>query len=261
MTISRERISEEITKSIAEAKSVVEYFKLMTETEVIYNIAPEFLGMETRFHDNRGSHYGESVYQHTLDVAGRLSFYNSNETEKLIMTLAAYFHDVGKMLTVKTENNKTSFLTHDEVGAKLAGYRLRALRFPSEIVRPVTKLIALHMKLNEMSRISNPLPKKQFARMLVFDFNGDYLFKPGNMNQLMALCSADQNDQLCFPHHFGFAQPLITGKDIETVEPKNIRGDLLKQMYFLQLSQDLTKEELQKRLNGEAHNILEGRRD
>jgi len=293
--VSRDRVGEEMVKSILEAKSIADFFRTMTETKVIYKIAPEFSGMETTFHDNRGSHYGESVYQHTLDFAGRLHFGSiGNKEEKLIFALVAYFHDVGKITTIKNKGGKISFLGHEDTSAKLAEIRLTALRIPSEIIRPVVKLISLHMKLNEMSNTSNPLPKKQFAKMLAFDFDGTFIStrtSEAGLIQLIQLCSADQNRQLCFPRNFSFAAPLMTGEDVMPARitivpevtgicddpsdkcfgqkiiitpavtepaPAKIRGTLLKKLYSLQLSKDLDKAGLQKYLNSEANNVWSG---
>lgn len=301
MPISRERIGDEIVKSISEAKSIADYFRFMTETKAIYAITPEFIGMETTFHGNNGSHYGESVYQHILDVSTRLEprLKSVSKEEKVILTLATYFHDIGKMLTVKNEGGRISFLGHEDVSTKITEYRLNTLvgGFPKgkRLIRPAVKLISLHMKLNEMARNGPTLPRKQFARMFVFDFNGNYVQEQGNLSQLMALCEADQNGPLYFAHdshgYFTFDQPIIKGEEAKAARitlkpavtgicndiadpqfgqkiviepaitapaPDRIRGDLIKQMWWLQLSQNLDRAELKKRLNGEANNIVDG---
>ncbi|MBO1736695.1 HDIG domain-containing protein, partial [Barnesiella sp. GGCC_0306] len=55
--------------------------------------------------------------------------------------LAALLHDIGKPSTRKFEpGGKVSFHHHDIVGAKMARKRLKALIYPSQVVKEVSKL-------------------------------------------------------------------------------------------------------------------------
>ena len=63
--------------------------------------------------------------------------------------LAALLHDVGKPATRRFEpGGKVSFHHHDVVGAKLVRKRLKALAYPSQIVKDVSKLVELHLRFH-----------------------------------------------------------------------------------------------------------------
>ena len=82
----------------------------------------------------------------------------------LISRLAALLHDIGKPATRRFESGgKVSFHHHDVVGAKLVRKRLTALRFPTEVVRAVSDLVALHLRFHGYGqhlgeRGSGPIP-------------------------------------------------------------------------------------------------------
>ena len=67
----------------------------------------------------------------------------------LVLRLAALMHDVGKPKTRRFEaGGGVSFHHHEVVGAKLTRKRLKALRYPNEIVDDVTLLVELHLRFH-----------------------------------------------------------------------------------------------------------------
>jgi poly(A) polymerase len=59
------------------------------------------------------------------------------------------FHDIGKPRTKKFEGGgKVSFHHHDVVGAKMTKKRLTELRFSSDEVKAVAKLVELHLRFH-----------------------------------------------------------------------------------------------------------------
>jgi poly(A) polymerase len=61
--------------------------------------------------------------------------------------LAALMHDIGKPATKRVESGGVvSFYHHDVVGAKLAGKRLKALRFDNDTIAAVARLTELHLR-------------------------------------------------------------------------------------------------------------------
>ncbi|MFA7266926.1 MAG: HDIG domain-containing metalloprotein, partial [Candidatus Nanopelagicales bacterium] len=70
----------------------------------------------------------------------------------LVLRLAALLHDIGKPKTRRFEaNGGVSFHHHEVVGAKLARKRLKALRYPNEVVDQVTLLVELHLRFHGYS--------------------------------------------------------------------------------------------------------------
>jgi poly(A) polymerase len=62
--------------------------------------------------------------------------------------LAALFHDIGKPKTRSFGEGGVSFHHHEVVGARMTEERMRALRFPNELVEDVTTLVYLHLRIH-----------------------------------------------------------------------------------------------------------------
>ncbi len=95
----------------------------------------------------------KDVYQHSLtvlDQAIELEKARNHEPD-LVNRLAALLHDIGKPATRKFEGTKVTFHHHDVVGAKLATKRLKALAYPTAVVKSVAKLIDLHLRFHGYS--------------------------------------------------------------------------------------------------------------
>src|SRR5215831_15052910 len=88
-------------------------------------------------------HTHKDVLAHTIAVV-------RNTQPELIVRLAALFHDVGKPKTRSYERGRggVSFHHHEVVGARMTEERLRALRYPADVVAAVTKLVFLHLRIH-----------------------------------------------------------------------------------------------------------------
>jgi poly(A) polymerase len=65
----------------------------------------------------------------------------------LVLRLAALLHDIGKPATRRKEpDGRVSFHHHEVVGAKMARQRLKALRYPKDVVSDVSELVLLHLR-------------------------------------------------------------------------------------------------------------------
>lgn len=247
--VSKERLSEELTKRFEKAEPHV-YFKNMGEVGLLEYLFPEFKQAKTTVHDARGSHRGETVYEHSHDVLSRLPKDASTR-----LKIAAMLHDTAKPETMEVEGEKIRFIGHDVKGAEVARKRLNELRFSRADQQYAASLIAHHMEINEVTRLEH---KEKPMAKLVIAMGEDY----PRLNDLLTLAEADQGKK--FPVERGMLKkwentpPAIKGVDIEDVEPKQIRGPLLRQMRYIQLTQNLTREQLLGgRLRGEAHNLRE----
>jgi poly(A) polymerase len=65
-----------------------------------------------------------------------------------VVRLAALFHDVGKPKTRSFAGGGVSFHHHEVVGARMTEERLRALRYPNDVVDAVVKLVYLHLRIH-----------------------------------------------------------------------------------------------------------------
>ena len=66
-----------------------------------------------------------------------------------MLRLAALLHDIGKPRTRRFESDgRVSFHHHEVVGAKMTAKRLRALRYPNDVVDEVSRLVELHLRFH-----------------------------------------------------------------------------------------------------------------
>jgi len=84
-------------------------------------------------------HRHKDVLAHTIAVTQKTS-------PRLRLRLAALLHDVGKPETRRFVKSGVTFHHHEVVGARLARERLRALRYPKELVDEVSQLVFLHLR-------------------------------------------------------------------------------------------------------------------
>jgi len=104
---------------------------------------PELPGLQLAI-DEHAQH--KDVYEHTLTVI-RNAIGLEREGPDLVLRLASLMHDVGKPATKAIgPDGRVSFHHHEVIGARLTRQRLKALRFPKEIITDVAELVALHLR-------------------------------------------------------------------------------------------------------------------
>ena len=122
--------------------------ELMVHTGVADVVLPELAALVETVDEHRRH---KDVYEHTLTVLDQAIVLERerNHAPDLVNRLAALLHDVGKPRTRRFEpGGKVSFHHHDVVGAKLVRSRLTALRFPSDVVDSVSRLVELHLRFH-----------------------------------------------------------------------------------------------------------------
>ena len=87
-------------------------------------------------------HRHKDVLRHTFAVV------EGCEPEPPTLRLAALMHDVGKPATREFTADGVQFHHHEVVGARLTAERLRALRYPNDVVADVTKLVEMHLRFH-----------------------------------------------------------------------------------------------------------------
>ncbi|VEP40128.1 CCA-adding enzyme [Tessaracoccus lapidicaptus] len=147
--VSAERIQAELSGLLLTDSPRVG-LDLLVSTGIADLILPELPALQLEL-DEHARH--KDVYQHSLTVLDQ-----AIELEKarghapdLVNRLAALLHDIGKPATRRFEGPKVTFHHHDIVGAKLATKRLKALNYPTQVVKSVAKLIELHLRFHGYS--------------------------------------------------------------------------------------------------------------
>jgi poly(A) polymerase len=142
--ITVERISAELSKLMlgANPRAGVE---LMVDTGLAEHVLPEVPAMRLEIDEH---HQHKDVYTHSLTVLEQAIALEEGEPD-LVLRLAALLHDIGKPATRRHESGGgVSFHHHEVVGAKMTRKRLRALRYPKQIIEDVAALVFLHLRFH-----------------------------------------------------------------------------------------------------------------
>lgn len=89
-------------------------------------------------------HRHKDVLAHTIAVVEKAS-------ARPVLRLAALFHDVGKPRTRSYGPKGVSFHHHDVVGARMTRNRMRDLKFSTDVISEVSKLVELHLRFHTYS--------------------------------------------------------------------------------------------------------------
>jgi poly(A) polymerase len=148
--VSAERIAGELTKLLASPLpgGPAAGIALLVDTGVAGYVLPEVpeLRLESDEHFRH-----KDVYQHSLTVLSQAIELEPRYglDQDIVLRLAALLHDIGKPKTrSRLPDGRVAFHHHEVVGAKLAGKRLRQLRYRKDIVDDVAKLIELHLRFH-----------------------------------------------------------------------------------------------------------------
>jgi poly(A) polymerase len=140
--ITAERIRDELTKLML-AGDPITGLRLLVDTGLADHFLPELPGLRLAI-DEHAQH--KDVYEHTLTVVRNAVRHESGGPD-LVLRLAALLHDIGKPATKEVgPDGRVSFHHHEIVGARMTRQRLKALRFPKDVVSEVGALVALHLR-------------------------------------------------------------------------------------------------------------------
>lgn len=137
--VSAERIRGELDRLLCTDDPTAGLW-LLCETGLSDEFLPELNAMRL---EQDPIHTHKDVLAHTIAVV-------RNTRPELIVRLAALFHDVGKPKTRSFERGKggVSFHHHEVVGARMTEERLKALRYPTDVIAAVTRLVFLHLRIH-----------------------------------------------------------------------------------------------------------------
>jgi len=180
--VSQERISAEFSK-IVTGKNAMETIKLMAEIGLLWMIIPELKDLceehnneyHTEFMRDLKNISNTSILVHVLYVIKFATEHLLNrgvetETEKLLIMLAALFHDIGKPVCRETKSNgKSRYLNHDTIGAEMTFNILTRMKFSNEIIKGVTNLVRRHMNAHDIPKIKKVHKIKRILASEYFD--------------------------------------------------------------------------------------------
>jgi poly(A) polymerase len=135
--ISAERIRDELDKLVALPEPEAGLW-FVVETGLAEEFLPELPALAL---EQDPIHRHKDVLAHTIAVVGKTK-------PDRILRLAALFHDVGKPRTRSYANGGVSFHHHDVVGARMTHKRMTALKYPSNDISEVSRLVELHLRFH-----------------------------------------------------------------------------------------------------------------
>jgi len=140
--LSMERVRVEFGR-IIRTERASEIIRALHERELLGYIIPEF---EEAWGFNQNSHYHSmNLTDHSLSVLD----YIISKDERVRM--AALLHDISKYQRWKVkENGEFSFHGHDKESAELSVKILQRLKYSTEDIRVVKKLISEHMRIKSL---------------------------------------------------------------------------------------------------------------
>jgi poly(A) polymerase len=141
--ITAERIRDEFTKLMCGADPITG-LRLLVDTGLADRFLPELSGLKLEI-DEHAQH--KDVYEHTLIVVQNAIRLEGADGPDFVLRMAALMHDVGKPATKAVgRDGRVSFHHHEVVGARLTKQRMKALRYPKDVISDVVELVALHLR-------------------------------------------------------------------------------------------------------------------
>jgi poly(A) polymerase len=141
--ITAERIRDEFTKLICGADPIAG-LRLLVDTGLADRFLPEISGLKLEI-DEHAQH--KDVYEHTLIVVSNAMRLEGDEGPDFVLRMAALMHDVGKPATKAVgRDGRVSFHHHEVVGARLTKQRMKAMKYPKDVISDVVALVGLHLR-------------------------------------------------------------------------------------------------------------------
>jgi len=143
--ITAERVQAELTKLLLGA-APRRGLEVLVDSGLADVVLPELPALRMAA-DEHGQH--KDVYAHTLQVLDQAIDLEkaAGDAPDLVLRWAALLHDVGKPKTREfLPGGRVTFHHHEVVGARMARDRLKALKYPKDVIEDVRQLVFLHLR-------------------------------------------------------------------------------------------------------------------
>ena len=142
--VSAERVRDEFSKLVLAANPRVG-LRIVVETGLADQFIPEVPALKLEIDEH---HRHKDVYEHTLTVVEQAMDLEQSGPD-LTLRLAALLHDIGKPATRRFEpGGGVSFHHHEMVGARMTRKRMKALKYPKDLIEDVAQLVELHLRFH-----------------------------------------------------------------------------------------------------------------
>jgi poly(A) polymerase len=142
--VSAERIRDELDKlMVVDDPSAGLWF--LHDTGLFDEFLPEIPGLRL---EQDPIHRHKDVLEHTIAVVANVAPRQPDGTPNKLVRLAALLHDVGKPKTRSVGTHGVTFHHHEVVGARMARERLTALRYPTDEIDAISRLVFLHLRFH-----------------------------------------------------------------------------------------------------------------
>jgi poly(A) polymerase len=143
--VSAERVRDELGKLVLSGNPR-KGLLLLVETGLAEYVLPELPRLRLEVDEH---HRHKDVYEHTLTVLEQAMALETPGEPDLVLRLAALLHDIGKPRTRRFEaDGRVSFHHHETVGAHMTRKRMKALKYPKDVVDDTARLVELHLRFH-----------------------------------------------------------------------------------------------------------------
>ena len=147
INISAERIQQELTRILLEAKQAGDALILLLWSGLLQAILPEVVAMRGQAQPPQFHPEGD-VFLHTVLML------NAMPQRSLRLAYAILLHDIGKPPTAQPgPDNRIRFYGHAEEGARIATEILTRLRLPGDDIKAITFAIGNHMRFMDVRKM------------------------------------------------------------------------------------------------------------
>jgi poly(A) polymerase/tRNA nucleotidyltransferase (CCA-adding enzyme) len=159
--IAIERIRDEFIKIIMTAKPS-DGLNLIREFGILKKFMPE---LEEGWGCGQNKHHIYTVWEHNL----RACDYAAEERWSFDVRLSALFHDIGKPRSKHGDGPDSTFYNHEVIGAKMAHTILSRMRFSTEVVDKVEKMVRFHLFYYNVDEVTESSVRRLVQKVGVED--------------------------------------------------------------------------------------------
>lgn len=271
--VAKERLKSELFRILC-FENTEKIFRAMDKTNFLRFLFP-FIESYKNFFSGKLHKY--DLFNHSLETLKAIEsfiqdgfpidFNNSIILEELefgftslsALKLTAFLHDIGKILTKDTINNKITFYNHDKMGAEFLKNFLIKEKYSSKSIGLIEKLIKFHLypfHIIQSSKGNPTLSSKAYLKLkeelgnyvplLFILFIADNLAKNTENNNLIDGAKILYKDYLIFEKRAQENPPLLNGSEI--MEVLNIQqGPIIGKIIL-----DLREKELEGKLKDKS---------